>query len=900
MGKFLKPRSKKLKTQKDSKFARLSLFFFDRPRLTAMLWVELILVGILSFAVLLPREGFPPVQFPIGVASGTYFVDDASKVDADVTQKIGQATQDIEGIDQVDTTASDNFFSVVASYSSDQTSESGNEILKKAIESAGLPAEAKVEYTVINPSQFLNQYDSLVSVYAKDGMSAAQLEEISEQVSGKLAGYDGITKAEVVSQFDTAVNPFSGQEETIQSSFGGVALKEDGQNLDIFRANTIGVVKSEEIDILELSESVNKAIAEINADPAYEEVGIVVGADFAESINTQIDSLAENLITAIVAVAIISFLLISWRVSLITAMIIVTVILTSMFVMFLTGITINTISLFGLVLALGLFVDDATIIAEAIDATKSKKKKAREIVKEAITKVGAASFAGSFTTILMFVPLVFVSGILGEFIRILPITVIIALVSSFVLSVSLIPFISKYLMLSDKSLQAKPKQTIINRAEHKIGSGIASFIGIAKRGRKTALALSLTMVFVSFIFLAAGGAIGSKVKFNIFPANKDTDQLSLIINFPPQTSIEQAEASAVEATTIVKDVLGENVEKMSIGANQAATSRSADVLIELKPYTDREAKSPELTEQITQALSDFEGGETRVVQLDAGPPADQYPFKVQVYNEDRQAALEKAYEIDEFLQGKSATRPNGTTANITTTKVSYVEDIARRDGSMFVQVEAGYDDTDTSALVVATQQDVEEEFGTDGIEFDFGFESDSQESFSSLPFVGMIALLVMFVLLAVQFKSLVQPLLIFLAIPFSFFGVMLGLYLTDNPVSFFVMVGFFGLIGISVNNTILVTDYANQERAKGSRIIDSAALAVQKRFRPLITTTITTVVALLPLALSDPFWESLAFTIIFGLISSTVLVIVCFPFYYILVEGVRAKAKNKWRSVRSK
>ena len=106
------------------------------------------------------------------------------------------------------------------------------------------------------------------------------------------------------------------------------------------------------------------------------------------------------------------------------------------------------------------------------------------------------------------------------------------------------------------------------------------------------------------------------------------------------------------------------------------------------------------------------------------------------------------------------------------------------------------------------------------------------------------------------------------------------------------MIGFFGLIGIAVNNTILLTDYANQERRNGMPIVESISEATKKRFRPLLTTSLTTVAALLPLALSDPFWEALAFTIIFGLLSSTFLVIVSFPYYYLFAEALRTRVRR--------
>lgn len=142
-------------------------------------------------------------------------------------------------------------------------------------------------------------------------------------------------------------------------------------------------------------------------------------------------------------------------------------------------------------------------------------------------------------------------------------------------------------------------------------------------------------------------------------------------------------------------------------------------------------------------------------------------------------------------------------------------------------------------------------------------------------------LLAMYLLMAAQFRSFTQPFLIFLAIPFSFFGVALGLYLTNNPLSFFVLVGFFALIGIVVNNTIMLTDYANQARSYGLGKREAIAVATAARFRPLITTSLTTIVALIPLALQDPFWESLSVTLVFGLVSSTLLVIITFPHYYL-------------------
>jgi multidrug efflux pump subunit AcrB len=152
---------------------------------------------------------------------------------------------------------------------------------------------------------------------------------------------------------------------------------------------------------------------------------------------------------------------------------------------------------------------------------------------------------------------------------------------------------------------------------------------------------------------------------------------------------------------------------------------------------------------------------------------------------------------------------------------------------------------------------------------------------------------VIYLLLAVEFRSLLQPLLIFMAIPFSLFGVTLGLYLTHNAFSFFAMLGFFALIGLSLKNTILLTDYANQAKRAGMGEVDSAVEALGERFRPLIATSLTAVVSLIPLAITSPFWQGLAVVLIFGLLSSTLLVILVFPYYYLGGEFLRRHISRK-------
>jgi multidrug efflux pump subunit AcrB len=310
-----------------------------------------------------------------------------------------------------------------------------------------------------------------------------------------------------------------------------------------------------------------------------------------------------------------------------------------------------------------------------------------------------------------------------------------------------------------------------------------------------------------------------------------------------------------------------------------------------------------LIEELQAEFDNYQQARVQVSQVDAGPPKEELPFKAQIHTEDEAKARRLAGDIVAFLNGRTIARRNGAEALVTRAEIANPTQVTRVDTEKVIEVRAGFDAEDTSALVSAAQEAVEEEFppevmadyglAQNALRFDFGAETENQESFSTLLIAFPVLLGVMYLLMAFQFKSFLQPLLIFVAIPFSFFGVAAGLYLTDNPLSFFVMVGFFALIGIALNNTILLIDYANQAKADGMGSIDAVVHALKARFRPLITTSLTSVVALVPLALSDPFWESLSYTLIFGLLSSTFLVVVAFPYIYLGGEVLR-KFGHKW------
>jgi len=901
------------KIEKDNFLVKFTAFFFKNWKLTLLLWAFILGFGATTYTTLIKREGFPPIQFPLSFVQGTYFVDDASLVDSDVAQPLQELLSGVEGVTDVDTTAGSNFFNAVVSFDDGVNPTDGANNVKKAIEQATtLPEEAQTSVLAIDPGAFLNEFDLLLSVYSTEPTTVESLEEVASVVAEDMKSDALIVETEVQSLLETGNNPVTGEEQTRQTAFNQLGLT-NSEGLEFFQSVTVGVDRDkDQIDVLELSELVNERIAQLDLSEYQGDYRVVIGADFAETIDTQISSLQTNLLTGLVAVALVSFLLITWRASIITGLFMVTVVAATVSVLYLIGYTLNTITLFALVLSLGLFVDDATIVVESIVASRSKKRKPLESVKLAVRKIGAASFAGTFTTVLVFLPLAFLTGILGEFIRLMPITIIIALITSLTLSLTVIPVLAKFILLKQTEVDAFTKINPIVKLESYIGIKAGELPRLLKTSRRKGIFVTIAMFMLSLGFFGAAIGYAGQLSFNIFPPSKDSNQIGFSINYPDGYSIEQAEEVATDINQVVVDVAGEEAVRVLYGRNAQPNARSADASIELTPFNERDIKSPVIIEKLQAAMTAAvpEEVSVRVLQFDAGPPVAEFPLQVQVLEEDLEKATQLATEVRDYIDGATIERTNGNEANITKTQLPKTDSIARQSGQRVLTVSAAFDDDDTSALLQSAQTYIEDKFtpeflvsqgyNEDSLGFDFGQETENADSFASLAYAFPIALLLMYILLASQFRSFLQPLLIFMAIPFTFLGVFGGLFYTDNALSFFVQVGLIGLIGIAVNNTILLTEYANQEKRAGVGSIDAIANAVQKRFRPLVTTTLTTVVALLPLALSDPFWEALAYTIIFGLLTSTILVVLSFPYYYLAAEWLRMRVSKGTRMARKK
>ncbi len=897
---------KYLKSEKPGWLAKLSLRSVRHPRISAVVWVVIVIFGLLSYLQFMQRQGFPDVAVPISTVSGTYFVNDRAKVDSEVVKPIVETAKQNPKVKKTTATSLDNGFTIVVQYTDGTNADTASNDIKNQVEkNNSLPQGAKVEFTTINASKFLNEYDTLVAVRSAS-LNPEQLEAQANNYVAKLNNKISPSTATMVSNFQVGTNPFTGQEVKQQKAFDFLATRQNSELSPAESSVIIGIKNPKGTDIIKFDEKLSSALDELNSQAEFSDISGSVAADQASAIKEQIHLLQDNLLEGLLIVALVCMLFISWRAGIVAALGMIGTLTMTLGVLYIFGISLNTITLFGLILCLGLIVDDTVIMAEAIDKYKDNSRSFADAVKIAANHVAVASLSGTLVTILAFTPLLFVSGILGEFIRVLPITIIIALAISLLASITLIPFLASKI---DKRPSRDWRKTMGRFNPFRwIEQGV-SFAGseilLWSKTPVRKILVSVIAIGISVEFIVLGGQFFGMLKFDIFPSTKDSDVISIAAEFTPGSSIENNIAISKAINEAVAKSIGQEVERISYDGS--GSLRGAKVNIKLTPYGKREPTAKELINSLQTNLNSVDGAKITISQVDAGPPKDSLPFKVQIASANKATADAAASKLVEFLQNHTVTRPDGTTVSITNVEYDGLRPIVTRyNAEQIVQVSAGFTSDDVSALVVLTQNDVKDFIATESnraglqegdYKFDFGNESSNQDSFKTVLLAFPALLLAMYVLLAVQFRSLTQPLLIFLAIPFSFFGVGLGLYITNNPISFFVMVGFFALIGISLNNTILLTDFANQRRKLGDGPREAIASALRTRIRPLLTTSITAVVALIPLALSNPFWESLAITLIFGVMSSAFLVIVAFPYYYLILEALRIRTSKFWQNL---
>ncbi|MBI4845223.1 MAG: efflux RND transporter permease subunit [Candidatus Omnitrophica bacterium] len=750
---------------------------------------------------------------------------------------------------------------------------------------------------------------------------------------------------------------------------------------------------------------VNKQIyerLEVLKETLPEEIKIKVVYDQSVFIEQSINELKDNAFQGGILAFIVLFIFLKdLRSALVVTLGIPVSIFFTLVLMYFSKITLNMMSLGGLALGVGMLVDSGVVVIENINRHVQMNKDSRAAAIEGSEEVFSAVNGSVLTTVAVFFPLIFVTGIAGQLFKELALTVTYSLMSLIFTSMTIIPMFMATAKRK-KSAELKDEDELIKLKKQKqkkqtkagiflryavicaliVVSGIAAVFSFAKffsldqelmpkldqrqfmikinMPAGTTLNFTDTVVrmientvlsspVVRDVTVNIGASKESKLKGSVEVLGPN--QANIIVNLHPRHNrslmdffkpVNEAEKEKDIATSDLIQEFKKKLESIDLkeakleyvlqeSVFKSVFAGSAPVVLVLRGFELENILIP-AAEEIERQLSKIEG--VYGIKNSLAPPSPEIKVKVR---KDRaslyqltvnqiasvaQAALrgyvaskfkEEGREIDIRVRLREEDRkdfnkvgklfifsPIGV--SIFLEQVAYLAkglgptEIKRENKQRVVFVSANLYNRALNDVVEDVKKIVENIKA--GLPQNYlveigGENKEMQESFKSLRFALILSLVLVYMIMASEFESLVQPLIIMFTVPLSVIGVTWTLYFTNTPISVVVVLGFIMLGGIVVDNGILLIDFINIARKEGLDLFDAAVESVKVRVRPILMTSLTTIVGLIPLAFAlgegAELRAPMARTVMGGLITATFLTLFVVPSIYIVVEMISEK-----------
>ncbi len=676
-----------------------------------------------------------------------------------------------------------------------------------------------------------------------------------------------------------------------------------------------------------------------------------------------------NMLQGILLVGIVIFIAIGFRGS----FIVMTAIPVSIFIAIgfvdISGFGIEQMTIAGLVITLGLLVDNAIVVIENISRFKQMGETNIDAAIKGSKQIGWAIVSATATTVLAFLPIVMMQDVSGDFIRSMPVTVMYTLAASLFIALTLTPYLSSRFLKS--STRKRRSELMI---KHFVSNGYGKWLRSALKKPKTVIAVSmLTLLGAMSLFPIIG--------ISFFP-RADKFEFFIDIKTPEGTSLDQTDRITQQ---VEKELMTRNeVEKIAANVGNSnpqiyyniiekqGKATFGQVYVKLKPMKPKEMMT--FIQIIRKSLAKIPGAQIEVKVLEQGPPVEA-PVEIKILGKKNDILKDIAMDIEKIFHSTEglininnplATSKNdlklhihkekaamlgvplayidkAVRLNIAGLKISRFRDKDGKDYDILLngnsRGSSGSETADMKAfekiyvnslrgvqvplnqlaelkfknsatlisrynlersvpitadvlpeysvnqLTVEVEKKIKAYRWPTGYTYFVGGEKEKQqESFGGMGKAVMIAIVAIFAVLVLQFKSFTQPLIVFAALPLAIIGSILALLLTGYTFSFTAFIGLTSLVGIVVNNSIILVDYTNQLIAKGKSMLDAIQQAGETRFTPILLTTLTTIGGLLPLTLQGgALWGPMGWTIIGGLISSTFLTLIVVPVLYKLI-----------------
>ncbi|NLL62132.1 MAG: efflux RND transporter permease subunit [Candidatus Atribacteria bacterium] len=646
-------------------------------------------------------------------------------------------------------------------------------------------------------------------------------------------------------------------------------------------------------------------------------------------------------------------------------------------------LTLNMMTLGGLALGIGILVDNSIVVLENVFRHRELGKDAALAAELGANEVADAITASTLTTIAVFLPVVYVSGIAGELFKTMGLTIAFSLLMSLFVALTLVPMLfsrsRNRKILSPSSDAADRSSSLTAKEANKRGffnavrREYSYLIDWALRHRGIMVLMAIAILVLSFTLLPLVGA-------EFFPAI-DQGNFSINISLPVGTNFEVTREIAREIEKVVHSVpeienvfttvgSGSSMDIGGSGGNNAAIMAtliekgererdSSDIIAELRDrigeYPDTQIRFSEqnlsltsgaaltinisgdslgeldfIANTIMSLLSEVEGIYDLQSSVEEVRPELHIAIDREKVNLYGLSAGQVASNVHDALLGKVAGyfQEGGERYNITVKleksgygelqelenmmissnyglqvplkEIARVEvgigpqGINRENQQRQVQVTGNVSGRFLGSVIQEARQKLNSLVLPEGYHYAFaGEQEEMNKSFRELFFALILSILLVYMIIAAQFESLLFPFAVIFSIPFSFIGVIIALMLSGISLNVLSLIGLIILAGVVVNNAIVLIDYINQLRKSGLGRNEAVIEAGETRLRPILMTTLTTVLALVPMAIGlgegAEMRAPLAVTIIGGLTSSTFLTLVFIPILYTYLDDLARK-----------
>ncbi len=736
-------------------------------------------------------------------------------------------------------------------------------------------------------------------------------------------------------------------------------------------AATLTVTKQADANVIELVDQINAYLEERNQFKDATGVEMFLVDDQTVSTRKALTLMQNNALIGLVMVLLVTWAFLGSRIALLTSIGIPFTLAGTFLIISTGGLSLNNTVLLGVVIALGMIVDDAVVVVESIYQRLQRGLSGMDATIDSLREVFAPVTTSVMTTMAAFLPLVLMPGILGDFMRVIPIVVSLALFVSLFEAYWMLPAH----VLASRVNFSRPGKTQQRREAitHRVRLGYTRLLLKAFRYPCVSVGGIVLILAIALGTLASG-----KLRFNFFES--DAARLFYVnIEMPRGASLQETSDKLVEIEQLALQAIRPQELRASVSfSGQQFTQTEplfsdtlGQVMFSLEPQADGGRHVYEIAAAVKALVTAVRGPvDISILQIEDGPPTSR-AISVKVLGDDFATILEVANYLRDFLRsqdvfqnisidyrpgnpelllrldGEAIQRIGLNPAIVGRAFQAYVDGeivtdfqdegeevkvrvLAKRDergdienllrqtlslpggqsvalGELVIAApgfgqqnirhynfrraitlesdidKERIDTIEANALIQQQWAKIQAQYPNISLDFS-GELDDLQESLDAFPVLLLLGLGIIYIILGTQFRSYFQPFMIIATVPLAFTGVILGLLVTNNPVSLYTMYGVVALAGISVNSAIVLISAANTRLEDGMSLLHAIVYAARRRVIPILITSLTTIAGLFSLAAGlagrSVIWGPVATAIVWGLAFSTVLTLIVIPLLY--------------------